>query len=160
MRKLKKKLKKPKKLWDRKRIDEEKILLRDYGLRRKREIWKAESVLRKYRRRARDLAASKDKIQEKILLDKVHNTGLIKKDANIDDVLSLSVNDILERRLQTIVLRKGMTTTPKQARQLIVHGHISVDEKRTNYPSFMVSHKLEKKISFSKGVPVSSKKGV
>lgn len=151
MRKIKKKLKKPRAPWDKERIEGENVLMKKFGLRRKREIWKAESILRSLRRRARDLAAKRDKVHEKILLDKLFKMGLLKKNASLDDVLSLTVENILERRLQTVVFRKNLANTPKQARQLITHGHITVNGRRTVYPSSMVLRGLEDKISFHQG---------
>lgn len=155
MRRIKKKYKKPRKPWDKERIEVEKKLMKAYGLRRKREIWKAESILRAFRRRARDLAAKKDKVQEKVLLDKLRKLGLLGKNASLDDVLSLTVEDILERRLQTLVFKRELANTPKHARQLITHGHVAVDGRRTVYPSFLVPKELEKKISLI--TPVKNK---
>lgn len=151
MRKLKKKLKTPKSPWDKERINRENELMKTYGLRRKREIWKAESSLRSFRGRARDLAAKKDKAQEKVLLEKLHEMGLLSKDASLDDVLGLTVENILERRLQTFVFKNKLANTPKQARQLITHGHIAVDGRRIIYPSFFITRCLEKKISIYGG---------
>ena len=159
MRRLKKKYKKPRKPWDKARIEKEKELMKKYGLRRKREIWRAEAILRNFRRRARELAAKKDKETEKILLDKLYRLGLLEKNATLDDVLSLTVEDILERRLQTMVFKKNLANTPKHARQLIVHGHIAVDGRRTIYPSFLVTRELEDKISFYKDSPLAKKGG-
>ena len=151
MRKIKKKLKKPRQPWNKERIERENLLMKTYGLRRKREIWKAESILRSMRRRARNLAARRDKVREKILLDKLNKTGLLDKNATLDDVLSLTVENILERRLQTIVFQKKLANTPKQARQLITHGHIAVDGRRTMYPFLFITRGLEKKISIYSG---------
>jgi small subunit ribosomal protein S4 len=148
MRKIKKKLKKPRAPWDKERIDKENQLMKVYGLRRKREIWKAESTLRSFRGRARDLAAKKDKAEEKILLGKLQKLGLLSKDASLDDVLRLTVENILDRRLQTFVFKNGLANTPKHARQLITHGHIAVDGRKTIYPSFFITAGLEKRISF------------
>jgi len=159
MRRLKKKYQKPRKPWDKVRIEKEKELMKKYGLRRKREIWRAEAILRNFRRRARELAAKKDKEAEKILLDKLYRLGLLEKNATLDDVLSLTVEDILERRLQTMVFKKNLANTPKHARQLIVHGHIAVDGRRTIYPSFLVTRELEDKISFYKDSPLAKKGG-
>jgi len=147
MRKIKKKLKKPRTLWDKEKIDKENQLMKVYGLRRKREIWKVESTLRSFRRRARDLVAKKDKVEEKKLLDKPQKLGLLNKDASLDDVLRLTVENILDRRLQTFVLKNGLANTPKHSRQLITHGHIAVDGRKTVYPSFFITYDLEKKIS-------------
>jgi len=146
MRKIKRKFKQPRQLWDKERIEKEKTLMKTFGLRRKHEIWKTESTLRSVRRRARNLAAKRDKIQEKVLLDKLNKTGLLNKNATLDDVLSLTLENILERRLQSIVLSKKLANTPKQARQLITHGHITVDGRKIVYPSFMVPINLENKI--------------
>jgi small subunit ribosomal protein S4 len=154
MRKLRSKIKKPRTPWDKERIDKERQLMKTYGLRRKKEIWKAESTLRSFRRRARDLAAKKDKIQEKILLDKLQKLGLLNKDATLDDVLSLTIEKLLDRRLQTFVLKNNLANTPKQARQLITHGHISVDDRKIVYPGFNVTQDLEKKISFYGESPI------
>ena len=148
MRKQSKKFEKPLKPWDKTRIDEEAKTLRDYGLRRKREIWKMQSILRNYRRIARDLAASSNKEMEKVLLDKLFRIGLIKKDANLDDVLALKLENLLDRRLQTIVYKKGMSSTMKEARQRIVHGHIAVDGRRTMWPSTIIKISDEDKIGF------------
>lgn len=148
MKRQKKKYERPLKLWDKTRIETEKKLLNDYGLRRKREIWRAESILRNYRRLARTLAAKKDKEMEKILLDKLFGMGLIEKNADLDDVLALTLENILDRRLQTLVFNKGLASTPKQARQFIVHGHIALDGRRMRWPSTLIKKGEEKNISF------------
>ena len=148
MKRQKKKYERPLKLWDKTRIETEKKLLKDYGLRRKKEIWRAESILRNYRRLARTLAANKDKKMEKILLDKIFRMGLIEKGADLDDVLALAVENILDRRLQTLAFKKGLANSPKQARQFIVHGHIALDGRRMRWPSTLIRKGEEKNISF------------
>lgn len=158
MRKIKKKFKKPIKPWDKERMGKESILLKTFGLRRKHEIWKAESILRSFRRRARDLAAKRDKTQERILLDKLYKMGLLGKNADLDDVLSLTGENLLERRLQTIVFKKKIANTPKQARQFITHGHIAIEGRRTIYPSFSVTRELENKISYYETSPIKKEK--
>lgn len=45
---------------------------------------------------------------------------------------------LLERRLDNMVYRLGLATTRRQARQLVNHGHITVDGKRVDIPSFEV----------------------
>ncbi|MEM5872477.1 MAG: 30S ribosomal protein S4 [Candidatus Aenigmatarchaeota archaeon] len=150
MKRQKKKYEKPLRIWDRERIEAEKKLLKEYGLRRKKEIWRMESILRKYRRIARNLAAKRDKEKEKILLDKLNKLGLLKPDASLDDVLALTVENLLERRLQTLVYRKGLANTIKQARQLIVHGHIALDGRRVRWPSMLIPLADENKIGFYK----------
>ena len=45
---------------------------------------------------------------------------------------------LLERRLDNVVYRMGFATTRRFARQLVTHGHILVDGKRVNIPSYRV----------------------
>jgi len=148
MKRQKKKFERPKRPWDKVRIEEEKKLIQNYGLRRKKEIWRTESILRNYRRLARGLAAKRDKEKEKILLDKLFRMGLINKDADLDDILALAVENILDRRLQTLVFKKGLAQTVKLSRQYIVHGHIAFDGRRVRWPSMLVPLGGEEKISF------------
>jgi small subunit ribosomal protein S4 len=146
MKRQKKKFEKPLRPWDRVRIESDKKIIKDYGLRRKKEIWRAENIVRNYRRLARNLAARRDKEKEKILLDKLFKMGLIAKDASLDNVLALRVEKILERRLQTFVFKKGLASTPRQARQFIVHGHITLDGRRIKWPSVLIQTDEENKI--------------
>ena len=46
---------------------------------------------------------------------------------------------LLERRLDNVVFRLGLATTRRQARQLVNHGHITVDGKRVDIPSYRVT---------------------
>jgi small subunit ribosomal protein S4 len=157
MRKIKKKFKRPRTPWNLNKIKEESILMKEYGLRKKKEMLLSQNVLREYRQRARVLIAEKDKEKEKVLVEKIHRIGLLtKKESTLDDVLALGINSILERRLQTIVFKKGMAKTPMQARQLIVHGHISVAGRRTRFPSYVVPLEEERKITL---IEKSSPKG-
>ena len=148
MKRQKKKFERPKRPWDKTRIEEEKRLVQNYGLRRKKEIWRVESIIRNYRRLARELAAKRDKEKEKILLDKVFRMGLINKEADLDDVLALTVESVLDRRLQTLVFKKGLAQTIRQARQHVVHGHVAFDGRRVRWPSMLIPLGGEKKISF------------
>lgn len=45
---------------------------------------------------------------------------------------------LLESRLDNIVYRLGLASTRPQARQLVNHGHITVDGKKVDVPSYMV----------------------
>jgi len=45
---------------------------------------------------------------------------------------------LLERRLDNVVYRMGFASSRAQARQLIVHGHILVDGRKVNIPSYLV----------------------
>ena len=148
MRRIRNKFRRPKRPWDSTRIAEEKGLLKEYGLRRKQELRVAEEILREFRQRARQMIGEEDKRKEKVLLDKLSKLGILKEGSTLDDVLALTVNDVLDRRLQTIVMRKELAKTTKQARQLITHGHISIGDRRTSYPSQIVTLEDEKKIGW------------
>ena len=158
MRKIKKIYQRPRSPWNKERMDKEDSLMKNYGLRRKSEVLKAESIMRNFKRRARKLAAIKDKLQEKILLDRLCKMGLLNKDANLDSVLSLTTENLLDRRLQTIILKRNLANTPRQARQFITHGHITIEGRKIRYPSFIVTTNLEDKISFYKELAVKTQK--
>lgn len=148
MKRWKKKYERPLKPYDKQRIEHEKSILTNYGLRRKHEIYRAESILRSFRRLARQLAARKDKKQEEVLLNKLHRLGLVTQNATLDEILALSLESILDRRLQSIVFKKGLAHTLRQARQFIVHGHVAIDGRRARFPSTLINVEDENKIKF------------
>lgn len=148
MRRFKKKYKRPLRPFDKERMEVERELMKKYGLRRKREIWRAEEILRKFRRMARKLAAEPDEKRKKELFGKLERYGILSP-KTLDDILSLTVEDILKRRLQTILYLKGLARTPKHARQLIVHGHVSINGRKVTFPSYLVPKEEEDKISVS-----------
>ncbi len=150
-RKAKKKFERPRKTWDKKRIEEETKLKELYGLKNNREIWRAKSFLRNKRRIARTLLAKN--LEERLkrakeVLDNLMNLNLLREKAVLEDVFTLGVNDLLERRLQTIVWRQNLSNTVKQARQFIVHGHIAVNGKKVTIPGFIVPKEFESSISY------------
>ncbi len=147
MKVLRKKYKHPKRPWDRDRIDQERKMLEEFGLRRKKELWRAEEIVRNFRRRARDLIAVHDKEKEKVLMDKLVEIGLLQKENSLSDILSLTSKDIMERRLQTILYRNGTANSIRHARQMITHGHVYVDGRRTRFPAYVVPVEKEGNIT-------------
>src|SRR3989344_5139087 len=148
----KRKYSRPSHPWQRARIEEEKEIVKEYGILRKTEIWKMNSKLKRYKKQAKRLitsATSQAEIEKKQLMDALIKLNLIKENATLDDVLSLKLKDLLERRLQTIVFKKGLARTVKQARQFIVHGHIFVNGKKLNAPSYLVTRDEENSIIYS-----------
>jgi len=134
-------------------------LLGQYGLRNKRELWHHKTMLSKFRGIARSLlgmSAEDRKILEKQLLDRMDRLGILPKTAVLDEVLDLSLEDLLERRLQTLVFRKGLAKSIFQARQLITHGHIAIDEKRVFTPNYLVLRDEEPKMGYSPASPLSA----
>lgn len=143
--KQRKKYEGPKRPFDKQRIERERKILNEYGLRRKKELWKSESILRDFRRRARELLAVRDEKKEKELLGKLNKIGI--EVHTLDDVLSIRLDNVLGRRLQTIIYKKGLANTPRHARQIIVHGHVLVNEKKVMWPSYIVKKNEEDRIS-------------
>lgn len=147
MRRIAKKYKRPKRPWDSALIKEEKKLMRDYGLKRKRELWRSREILREFRGRARELIALKDPEKEKVLIEKLVKLGMLPKGSGLDNVLALNVTNVLDRRLQTIVFRKRMASTILDSRQMITHGRVHVEGRRTKFPAYLVPAELEGGIS-------------
>ncbi|MBS3149441.1 30S ribosomal protein S4 [Candidatus Woesearchaeota archaeon] len=148
-RRLKKSYETPTHPWLKERLEIEKVLLEEYGLKNKKELWKSGSKLRRYTKQAKNLilaTTEQSKIEEKRLLEKLYRYNLVKKDAKIDDVLSLNLKNVLDRRLQTLVYKNKLASTINQARQLITHGHILVNNQKIDIPSYFVSREEENKI--------------
>ena len=138
---------KPKRPFDKARIDEEAIIKKEFGLKNKKEIWKAEAKIKLIREKAKRLISASEEEQQ-ALFDRLAKIGL--RVGSIADILSLEKEDYLKRRLQTIVVSKKFTTTSKSARQLITHKKVLVDGKVVNAPSYIVPVELEDKISLKK----------
>jgi len=131
---------------------EELKTLGTFGLKTKRELWKAHTELSRVRKQARSLLALRQEVRmerEPVLMNSLTKIGLVAENSTLDDVLNLQITDLLSRRLQTIILKKFSFQTPYQARQAIVHGHIIIGDRRINIPSYVVSVEEEKKISIA-----------
>jgi len=137
----------PRKPYDKERIIREASVMSKYGLRRKKEIWKAEAIVRDFRHRAREILANPNQKTQDEMMQKLHKMGILVN--NIEDVLSLKLDDLLSRRLQTNIHQKGIAKTLMQARQMIVHGHIKIDGRKVGWPSYVVPAGYEDKISVS-----------
>ena len=158
--KLKKKYSRPSHPWQKARIDEENTLTKEFGFKNKKEIWKLSSLLTNYGEQAKKLTALKTKqaaVEKKQLLDRLHILGLLNKGAQLEDVLTLTLKNIVERRLQTLVLKQGLARTVNQSRQFITHGHITVNNKVITSPSCLITIADEKNIAFVSSSTLSSK---
>jgi small subunit ribosomal protein S4 len=131
-----KKYSRPQRPFDKGRIEDENILREKYGLKNKKEIWKADASIGRVRNLAKELITASDE-DKQAFIERLQARGF--KVEKIADVLSLDKEDWLKRRLQTIMLDKKLTTTPKQARQLIAHKHVSIGDQTVNVPSYMVT---------------------
>ena len=145
--------------WQIDALEAELKLLGQYGLRNKREIWRHKTLLSKYRGIGRSLlgmSVEERRIQEKQILDKLHRLGILPDAAALDDVLDLTLEDILGRRLQTLVFQRGLAKSIQQSRQLITHGHIAIEGRRVSSPSYLVLKGEETKIAYSPKSPLTN----
>ena len=146
--------------WQGERIKAEVVLVNQYGLKNKTEVWKAQTILRNFRGQSRELQArlrggeAQAKIESEALIAKCGRMGLLPMEgATLNDILTLNEENILARRLQTIVFEKGMASTVGQARQMIVHGHIFMNGHRVTVPGYIVSRKEESSIMYDPASP-------
>lgn len=153
----------PKHPWEGARMEEERKLLERYGLKNKRELWKAQSVLRGFRRQARELQArlrtgsAQAKRETDQLLGRLVRLGLLPVGSpTLDDVLALSTEDLLKRRLEWIVFSRGLAPTAMGARKWIVHGHFSIGDHRVTRPGYLVPPAEEPRLSYSPTSPLAA----
>ena len=131
---------------------EELKILGTFGLKTKRELWKARTELSRVRNQARSLLSLRQEVREKeepILIHSLSRIGLVEQSATLDDVLNLEINDLLSRRLQTIIMKKFYFKTPYQARQAISHGHILIGDRVVNIPSYVVKVDEEEQVKLT-----------
>lgn len=153
---------KPRKAFQKERIEKERGVKTEYGLKNKKEFYRAETTIRSKRAIARKLLAlglEQRLKREKELLDSLKNLGILRGTPSLEDVLVLNAEALLERRLQTIVWRKGLANSSKMARQFIVHGHIAINGEKVNKPSYIVSAEDEATVAyFGKEMTFETKK--
>ncbi|MBA2268873.1 MAG: 30S ribosomal protein S4 [Thermoproteota archaeon] len=148
-RKSKKNYNRPRSIWTSDQISSELYVVGSYGLRNKRELWKAQTEIARIRNQARALLSLSIDVRhekETQLLNYLSRLGLVSSSASLDDVLNLKIEDILERRLQTIIMKKSNLKSPYQARQLVVHGHVSLGNRKINLPGYLVKKEEETQI--------------
>ncbi len=151
----------PRKLWQADQLSRELYLVGKYGLRNKRELWKAETELSRIRKHARRLLA--EPIDERMeeengLLRSLSRKGIVGGSPVIDDVLGLTVENLLERRLQTIVKNKGLVSSIHTARQAVSHGHIKVKDRRVTIPGYLVRVEEEPTVRVKEGSTLANLK--
>ncbi|WP_408958122.1 30S ribosomal protein S4 [Natrinema sp. 74] len=142
------------------RIASEHSLIDRYGLKNKEELWRAQSELRSYRREARDLLGQAQDDETVVrrseeFLGRLKRVGILDETDELGDILSLEIEDILERRLQTIVYRNGLANTTEQARQFITHGHVVIGDQRHRVPSYVVDVDEEDLVTFDENSPLA-----
>jgi len=140
-------------MFDSERIKGEGNLAKRYGLKNKKEIWKADFAVEKIRNTAKKLiTASDEKRQE--FIDKQKLKGFPVETTS--DILALSAEDYLKRRLQSIVVKKKLATTHRQARQFITHKHITIGGNIINSPSHLTTLKEEEGVALNLVMPAKN----
>jgi len=150
-RRQKKKFVVPKRPFDTDRFEQELDFIGRFGLRNKRELWRHSTDLSNYRRQARNLLAlppTERQHSEMDLVNKLARIGVL-AEPSLDQVLDLTLENVLERRLQTIVFRKGMAASMHHARQLVTHGHIALDNARVTTPARLITVGEEDRITYT-----------
>jgi small subunit ribosomal protein S9e len=131
----------------------------EYGLRCKREIWRAQLALAKIRSAARKLLTLDEKDTKRLfegdaLLGRMVRYGVLGSDEKrLDAVLSLSTQRFLDRRLQTMVFKTNFAKSVHHARVLILQRHIRVGKQIVNSPSFLVRTESRGHIDFANHSP-------
>ncbi len=153
----------PKHPWEAARMEEERKLLAKYGLKNKRELWKAQSILRRIRRQARELQARlrvgepQARHETDQLIGRLTRLGVLPAGSpTIDDVLALNTEDLLQRRFEWVVFHRGLAPTANGARQWITHGHFSIGDHRVTRPGYLVPSAEEPMIAYSPTSPLAN----
>lgn len=139
----------PRRIWTTDQLNAELYIIGSYGLRNKRELWRAQSEVARFRNQARALLALPTEVRqekETQLLTFLNRLGLVNQSATLDDVLNLKIEDLLERRLQTLVMKKRDIKSAQQARQMVAHGHVSLGNRIVNIPGYLVRREEEQQI--------------
>lgn len=150
--------KKPRRPWASDSLMRELEIVGKFGLRNKRELWKAQTELSRIRKQARALLALPLEVRhgkETELLRSLNRLGLVADQATLDDVLNLKIEDLLERRLQSVVVKKGFAKTVYQSRQAVVHGHVVISDRIVTVPSYNVRREEESGVSLRPDSPYS-----
>jgi small subunit ribosomal protein S4 len=149
----------PKRPYDSDVLLEELRTIGAYGLRNKRELWKAQTELSRMRGRARgllNLDAEEKAVRQQLIINKLSTRGLVMENGRLEDVLTLSVEDLLERRIQTYIFRRGLASSLFQARQLITHGHISINGRKVTSPSYQIKVADEETLDYAVSSPYNN----
>ena len=145
--------------WQTDTLQNELRLIGEYGLRNKKEFWRYGTMISKFRGIARSLlgmSAEERRKREKQLLNRLYRLGILPKGGELDDVLDLAIEDVLERRFQSLAFRRGLAKSMHQARQLIVHGHVAIEGRRVSCPGYLVLREEEAKIGYAPSSPLSN----
>ena len=149
--------------WKKTRIEEEHALKEQFGLKKTggmKEIWKAKSKLRRWRQNAMKLIGRVDtseghfSCEKNDLVESLYRRGLLGDDASLDDILQITVEHVLSRRLQSQVYYCGLASSMRQARQLVIHGHIGLGGQKMTVPSYIITRDDENSLNYHHTSPL------
>ena len=149
--------------WKKARIEEEHALKEQFGLKKiggMKEIWKAKSKLRRWRQNAMkhigrvDTSEGHFSREKDDLVESLHRRGLLGDGATLDDILQISVEHVLSRRLQSQVYYRGLASSMRQARQLVIHGHIGLGDQKMTVPSYIITRDDENTLTYHHTSPL------
>ena len=155
--------------WRQARIDEEHALKEKYGLKKTggmREIWRERTSLRRYRNQAMKLIGRVDTSEghfakeKEQLITSLTRKGLLPEGASVGDVLQIDIDQMLSRRLQSVVYRRGLAPTMRSSRQLIMHGHISIGEQKMTVPGYHILKEEEELLQYNSNSPFMDENSV
>ena len=149
--KIRKKYQTPMHPYNKERIEAERRYTRQYGLRNKKELWRAESLLKGFKDQIKSFPSMPEdaaRRQAEKLRARLIKYGLVEQETPLGEVLGLDTEAVLDRRLQTVVFKKGMARSINQARQFINHEHITVNGRTVNAPSYLVTITDESRVEF------------
>ena len=155
-----KKYVKPKDMWNLARINADNAMIEEYGLKNMKELWMVQSEVSRVRQNVRLLLSTTSPgtmLMKERILGRLSRYGITSRESTLDNLLDLNENAFLSRRLQSLVFRKGLAKSMKQARQLIVHGFVSINGKRVNRPGYLVTVDEERHIGYYKPIDLGIK---
>ncbi len=139
-------------MWSKSRIEADSKLIKEFGLKNEKELWKIQTELSKLRGNVRLLlSASESENVKRIsnnILNKLVKYGIAAPGVTLEKTLDLDETAFLERRLQSLVFRKGLAKSMAQSRQLITHGFIAISGRKIDKPSYRVAVSEEDKLGY------------
>eukprot|EP00827_Trimyema_finlayi_P004802 TRINITY_DN48_c0_g1_i2.p1 TRINITY_DN48_c0_g1~~TRINITY_DN48_c0_g1_i2.p1 ORF type:complete len:173 (+),score=75.08 TRINITY_DN48_c0_g1_i2:48-521(+) len=125
----------------------------------KAEVWRVQLTLAKLRKAARELLTLPENDPRRIfqghaLMRRMFRFGLLEENENkLDFILGLTIHKFMDKRLQTVVYKKGLASSVHHSRIRIRQRHIKVGKNLVNSPQFMVRQDQEKNIDFAPTSP-------
>lgn len=124
-------------------------------MKNKREVWRVQYSLAKIRKAARDLLTLDERDPRRVfegdaLIRRMVRLGLLKEnERKLDYVLGLTLSQVFERRLQTLVSKRKLANSVHHARVLIRQRHIAVGKQLVNVPGYLVRVSSEQHIQLA-----------